>query len=246
MPLESLARQPGGLEEFRVTSPREITQILRHLQDGAVRLNFNAADGLGLPTMLWAFDSAAGMLSFNADPRDPRTQRLLEADDAVVVGYLDSIKVQFDAHDLMLVRGPGGSVLRARAPQVVYRFQRRNAYRVRPLANTAATARLHHPGDAELELALRVLDVSIGGCALLLPHDAPALDAGARLHQVDFTLDVETEFTVDLQLLHITTIGPDSNGVRLGCQFVKAGPDTERLLQRFIDQTQKRRRMMAL
>lgn len=246
MPLDSLARQNGGLDEFRISSPREIVQMLRQLQDGSVRLNFVADDGLSLPTMLWAVDSAGAMLSYNADARDPRTQRLLELEDAVVVGYLDSIKLQFDAGELVLVRGPAGAVLRGRIPPVLYRFQRRNSFRVRPLAGSSPVARLVHPALPERALTLRVLDVSIGGCALLLPHDVPAVEPGVRAEGVEFVLDADTGFVADLDLLHINSIGADSHGVRLGCRFVRLGAETERVLQRFIDQTQKRRRLMSL
>jgi flagellar brake protein len=34
--------------------------------------------------------------------------------------------------------------------------------------------------------------------------------------------------------------------VRLGCEFNRPSGDMERTLQRFIDQTQKRRKLMAL
>ena len=39
-------------------------------------------------------------------------------------------------------------------------------------------SRTFHP---EMQLALRVLDVSIGGCALQVPRDVPALQPGAKL-----------------------------------------------------------------
>jgi c-di-GMP-binding flagellar brake protein YcgR len=246
MPLDALARQPAGLDEFRITSPREIAAMLRQLQDGSVMLNFNSSDGTTLQTMLWSIDSGAGMLSFNADANDPRTARLVDRDEAVVVGYLDSVKIQFDVSELVLVRGHGGSVLRCPMPRTLYRFQRRNAFRVRPLIGSSPTARLPHPDNAELQLALRVMDVSIGGCALFLPEDTPTIQPGTRLRRVDFALDADTRFQVDVQMMHLSAINAESKGARMGCAFVCAGAEIERQLQRFIDTTQKRRRMMAL
>jgi hypothetical protein len=49
-----------------------------------------------------------------------------------------------------------------------------------------------------------------------------------------------------VRLQHVTALNPDSKGVRLGCEFVNANAGTLRSLQRFIDQTQKHRRLMAL
>jgi hypothetical protein len=38
----------------------------------------------------------------------------------------------------------------------------------------------------------------------------------------------------------------DARGVRLGCEFQRAGGDAVRALQRFIDHTQKRGKLLAL
>ena len=97
-----------------------------------------------------------------------------------------------------------------------------------------------------MQLALRVLDVSIGGCALFLPDDVPPLEPGMVMNQVQMDLDADTRFHANLRLQHVTALNPESKGVRLGCEFVNAGSDAERALQRYIDQTQKRRRLMAL
>ena len=62
----------------------------------------------------------------------------------------------------------------------MFRFQRRNTFRVRTIERTSPTAPFRHPAIPDMALALRVLDVSIGGCALLLPANVPALQPGAR------------------------------------------------------------------
>ena len=246
MPLDAMSRSGAGLEEFRISSPREIAAMLRRLQDGSVRLNFNGSDGTVLPTLVWAVDTHGNTITFNADANDPRTARLVDNDESVVVGYLDSVKIQFDVHGLVLVRGPTGSVLRAPIPPVLYRFQRRQAFRVRPLLNSSPTARFAHPQADGAAVALRVIDVSVGGCALFLPTEGVPLVPGTRLKRVEFSLDADTRFTSDLDVLHATDINPESKGVRLGCMFANTSAELERTLQRFIDSTQKRRRAMAL
>ncbi len=246
MPLESLSAQNGGLDEFRITAPREIVAILKQFQDGNVLLNLNGSNGAMLSTTLWSLDPARGQLSFSADANAPVTQRLIECDEAVAVGYLDSIKVQFDVQGLVLVRGVGGSAISARLPRELFRFQRRNAFRVRPLLRTSPVARVRHPAIAEMQLALRVIDVSIGGCALFLPDDVPAMQPGMVMNQVQLDLDADTRVLANLRLQHVSVLNADARGARLGCEFVQLGADAERTLQRFIDQTQKRRRLMSL
>lgn len=246
MPLDGLAAGAGGLDAFRVTAPREIVALLRQLADANTFVHLNAAGGRVLTTTLWAIDAERGTLSFAADADEPDTPSLIEGDEAVVVAYLDNIKLQFDVHGLVLVRGKRGSTIGAALPSVVYRFQRRHAYRVRPLLRSVPLARVAHPQVEQALLALRVIDVSIGGCALFLPDGVPPLRPGVQLERVAIELDADTRLVADLRLQHVTAINPDSHGTRLGCEFVRPSGDMLRALQLFIDQTQKRRRMMAL
>jgi flagellar brake protein len=244
-PLDALSAVNGGLHDFRISAPTEMAALFRTLQDGNVALNLNPPQGGALTTTLWASDATRGVLSFSAEPQDPQLPSLLDANEAVVVGYLDEIKVQFDVHDLVLVHGARASALNAAYPREVFRFQRRNSYRVRPLINTSPLARLRHPMIPEMELELRVIDVSVGGCALLLPGNVPSMAPGVRINQVLIELDADTRFLTALRLQHVSSINGETGGVRLGCEMVQLESEAERALQRFIDQTQKRRRVLA-
>ncbi len=245
-PLDALAGSHAGLDEFRVAVPREIATMLRELADGNVPLNLNAADGIVYTTTIWTIDAERGTLGFCADVGDTRLQSLLECEEVVVVGYLNNVKLQFEIANLVLVRGSRASVLSCTVPREMFRFQRRNAFRVRPLMRSAPTARLAHPQAREIELALRVIDVSIGGCALFLPDDLPPMQPGLLLERVEVDLDADTRFHANLRLQHVTAINAEARGARLGCEFVRAGGDALRALQRFIDQTQKRGKLLAL
>lgn len=231
--------------EFRVAHPREVMALLRQLRDGAVPVSLTGPGGTGLSTTLWSMDAAQGRLSFSADDGNPYLQSLVDGDEAVAVAYLDSVKLQFDLHALLLVRSASSCALQAEWPAELYRFQRRGAFRVRPNERLSPQARLRHPSLPDMGLTLRVLDVSIGGCALLLPNDVPPLQPGVRLGDVHIELDADTRFDVMLTLHHVTALHHD-NGVRLGCEWGPLGGHAERSLQRWIDQMQKRRRLLSL
>ena len=245
-PLDALVGSEGGLNQFRVASPLEIASLLRELCDGNVRLNLNASDGTVYTTTLWTLDSERGSIGFCADVADTRLQSLLECEEAVVVGYLNNVKLQFDVGNLVLVRGARANVLSCTLPREMFRFQRRSSFRVRPPMRNSPVARLRHPDVAGLPLSLRVIDISIGGCALFLPHDVAPPRPGALIQQVEIDLDDDTRFDVNLRLAHVTAIQNDGRGVRLGCEFLRAGGDAVRALQRFIDHTQKRGKLLAL
>jgi c-di-GMP-binding flagellar brake protein YcgR len=245
MQLDSLAAAHGGLAEFQLTAQPELVKTLKSLADASVLINLNGSDGTAYTTTLWAIDSARGILSFSADADSNQVQALVEAEEAVAVAYLDSIKLQFDVSGLVLVRGGKSSALNCSFPRVVYRFQRRSGYRVRPLLRSTPVVRVRHPMIPDMALSLRVLDVSIGGCALFLPDDVPPLQPGVVLNGVQIELDMDTRVNTSLRLQHVTSVNPDARGVRLGCEIVEPSPDVLRALQRYIDQTQKRQRALA-
>jgi len=233
------------LAEFRVSAPGEIRALLKQLMDEVAPLNLSASDGSSYTTTLWTIDPAAGRISFTADMMAPAVHDIVEADECAAVAYLDRVKVQFDVTDLVVVQGHKASVLQARLPQEVFRFQRRNTFRVRTLERTSPTASFRHPGMPDMSLSLRVLDVSIGGCALLQPANVPALQPGVMIKGVRLALDADTRIDAGLMLHHVTSTGAENGSVRLGCEIVGMGPAAQRALQVYIDQTQKRRRMMS-
>jgi c-di-GMP-binding flagellar brake protein YcgR len=209
-------------------------------------ISLSASDGTVYSTTLWSVDGDRRRIAFTADARSPTIQRLVEADEAQAVGYLDQIKLQFEIHNRVLVHSDRACVLQAAFPREMYRFQRRTAYRVRTLERSSPRAVFRHPALPDVTMELRVLDVAAGGCALLLPPDLPAVAPGSALNGVRIILDQDTEFRTGLSVHHITAIQPDATGVRLGCSFGKLAPEASRALQRYIDNTQKRRRMLAL
>ena len=245
-PLDRLALDENSIEEFRVTAPRDIQLLLKQLLDGSVLLSLHASDGSVVTSAIWTLDSARGTIGFNADPSDPAMHKLLDGGEVVVAGYLDSVKLQFDVDDLVLVKGQRASVLTCAAPRIVYRFQRRNAFRVRLPVRSTPTARFFHPDMPQNMLTLRVLDVSIGGCGLFLPADTPAMNPGTLLQDVRMELDDDTRLDLAMRLQHITSANAESPGVRLGLEFHRLSGDAQRTLQRFIDLTQKRGKLLAL
>ncbi len=233
-------------DEFAVHHPTELLGLLRQLVDNNVRVHLSAPDGSSYTTQVWTVDGHLRRLSLAADAAHPAVRALIDGGEATVVAYLESIKLQFDLQHLVLVHGANASALQAELPKRLYRFQRRSSFRVRTPASTAPTATLLHPSMPEMELALRVLDVSVGGCALALPADVPALAAGITLAGVQIELDGDTRFSTGLTLQHVSGgMGSTDNTRRLGCAFVKLDGAAQRTLQRYIDQTQKRQRLFS-
>ena len=237
---------PDAWAPFRVDSTSEIGVLLRQLRDGATPLVLSAPAGAALVAELWSIDMEQQRINFTADDNNPVLQQLVDADEATAVGYLENVKLQFDLQSLLLVRGARSCTLQARCPTTLYRIQRRSAFRVRTLDRHTPTARLRHPSIPDMLLTLRVIDVSSGGCALLVPDDVPAIEPGLTLHGVQLELDADTRFMGSLQILHLSSMNPQGHGLRAGCEWHALPADSQRALQRYIDQTQKRRRLLSL
>jgi len=231
---------------FRVPNADARAALLRELRDGSVPLSLSSPCGASLRTAIWAMDTTQRRLNFSVEENNPHLQRLVESDEAVAVAYLESVKLQFELLNLMLVRGVRACTLQADMPSDIYRFQRRGAFRVRAPQRHSPSARLRHPAIPDMGLSLRLLDVSLGGCALWLPDDVPGLQAGSLLGEVQIELDSETRFNTGLLVQHVSVIAPGEHGVRLGCEWVALGSMACRTLQRWIDLAQKRRRLLSL
>lgn len=236
-------------EELRVTSATEIAAYLQQLQREGAGVRLSGPEGPGLASRIVALDAEADLLglALGADP-EGISQALVAGGEITAVAYLGTIKLQFDLDAPVLVSGDQGTVLRSPWPTRLYRFQRRQSYRVQPAGSSYP--RLVLPGDAAPGRALRVLDLSIGGLALALPPDlaaVPALPAGQVSSGLVLELDRISALKVALLPHHLSPVAGDPHGLmQLGCAFVDLDAAASRALQVYVDQTQKRRRLLRL
>lgn len=236
----------GQLDDYRITSTVEIQALLKQILDGNTLVTLSGPQGASHTTMMLSADSSRGVVCFSADADDPNLESLLESDEVVAVAYLDSIKVQFDVAGLVHVHGGKHSALNAQYPAEVFRFQRRDAFRVKPFSSHSPQAQLRHPGFPDMVLTLRILDVSLGGMALFLPENIPMLDAGSKINRCIVDLDGDTRIEAGIKIHHVTVLHPEFHGARLGCEFFGLDGGTMRTLQHYINQTQKRRSALSV
>lgn len=234
------------LDALRVPSMPEIAGYLRELGDTQQRVLLSTPDGQTLHTVICALDAVKGVLGFDIPGENSQVRALLNAEEVTGVAFLDAIRLQFELEGLVVVKDKGGPVLRTQLPRRMYRFQRRQAFRVQPTGLNYPRVLLRHPSLPDMQLNLRVLDISMGGLALLLPENVPEIASGIELGGAVVELDRDLRFELTLRLQHAAPQGDGHPGVRLGCAFVGLPPNAARELQVYIDQTQKRRRLLKL
>lgn len=235
--------------EFRVTGQGEIYAHLKPLLDSSLPFNISAGDGQVITTCLWSIDTARNTMSFAADFNPEVIEAFVQTGKAAAVAYNESVKYQLSLTDLTLVEGAQASTLQCNIPESIYRFQRRNFYRARTPIRGGPAARLRHPSNPSLVLALKVLDVSIGGCGLQLPLDAPPMPEGTKATGVRLDLDTDTRLLLGFVVRRASDMldaDGEPAGTRLGCEWTSLNGQAERALQLYVDNLQKRRRMLAM
>ena len=235
--------QASALDDYRITSTIEIFDLLRQVEASRTLVTLSSPEGHSYTTLIWNIEPDRELVGFSGESNHAGLRALLESNEVTAVAYLDSIKLQFDLEGLVLVHGEQ-HIINARYPRELYRFQRRTSFRVKPPVSAMPTAHFAHPNHPKTTVALRVLDVSLGGMALFLPEDTPAIADGTRIPSCSLRLDDDTWLDVSFVMRHATPNHPETRGARLGCEFVNL-QQGERDLQYYINQTQKRQLALA-
>lgn len=234
------------LDDYRVDAPAEVQAYLQQLVRQEVPVTLAAPDGVSLVAGLWTLDAERELLVLTVPAGDARVGHVVEGGEAVAVAYLDNVKLQFELEGLMLVHGHEASVLHARYPDTLLRFQRRGGYRVRPLGRQAPIVAIGRPDEPQALLRLRVLDLSHGGLALLLPEGVEGYGVGTAVSAASLELDAGRRIQIALRVVHVSPLREPGQGQRLGCEIEGLSGLAARTLQRYIDETQKRARLMAV
>lgn len=226
---------------FQVSGQPARVRLLQQLSEAAAPLSLGRAGGTVVAATLWSVDAARGRLHFNAGPE---VARLLKEPDALLFGaaYLGSHKLQFPLRKLTLASAVGNQVqLQADLPALLLRLPRRQELRLRRPAGEALSVRFAHPLASDTLATLAVLDVSVGGCALLrLPRTLP-LVPGMALRAVEWLEGEETLFYADLEVVHSGRDASHPEGLRLGCRWGAMAPATRVLLTQWLERGQRRR-----
>ncbi|WP_423601173.1 flagellar regulator YcgR PilZN domain-containing protein [Roseateles sp. MS654] len=238
--LKMPAPSPDAMDaDFRLDAPGEIMNWLRELMQSQARIQLATPGGEAIHTVLRSLETPHGMLTMEAPVAAPALAPVLASDELVATAYLDRIKLQFDVSGLVAIRGDGAEVLRAPTPLRLYRFQRRQAYRVASTGQLYPALKL---ANADLP-RIRVINVSAGGVALQWPANVvPPPRVG---EEINGTLELDREIGF-ATLLRVQHVAPADAGAahQAGCAFVSLAPSAARALQVFIDQAQKRERLM--
>lgn len=225
------------LERFRVYSRAEIVGVLRSLCEAGVLMTayFDADPGFGVTTLL-AVDDGRSELVFDNLSIEIAQRRLLAAPLVTFVGFFEAIKVQFGVAGARASSFSGKPSFSVRLPQQILRLQRRDAFRVKPPLSKPATCRVPVGETKDRCESLRVLDISIGGLAVLAYPEHVSLSAGMVIEACQLDLPGVGGTSVNLRVRHVDVLPRDEKARRCGCEFVNMAPATQLMLARYVNQ----------
>lgn len=221
------------LERFWLYSHFEIDALVSRLCEQRLPLNvFWGSDADFAVTQIMKVDAVRNEIHFDM-PNHPQQQRLLDAEEIVCVAFIDNIKLQFGIVAPRRSTAAGFPSFVASFPERVLRLQRREYFRVRiPESMSASCLVPFGPDRAQYE-SLRVLDLSVGGLAML------AYPRHFEVHANEVSrcyLDLPGVGTVAvaMRIVHVDNRAGDA-GRRCGCEFVDLSPQARVMLQRYVN-----------
>lgn len=224
------------LERFAVYGAQEIVALLRELRDRQI-----------LVTLY--YDQAADFTVSNVLEVDPVREEVVldcaadraaqravdQAREIVAVAFVDSSKLQFRVSGVEPTMHQTRPAFRFRLPRRLLRMQRRAAPRKQPPAARPATCLVPVPGETGRYESARVLDISIGGVALLAPPVLFELVRDQVLDACYLDLPDVGQLTVGLRVRYMDAWPGEGGCRRCGCEFVELAGTSLRSLQRYLN-----------
>jgi len=244
------------LERFMVYARVEIISMLRQVGEQGVltTVYYDRHAGFAV-TALLAVNPDFEEVIFDVPSDALAERRLLAAEELVFVTFLDQIKLQFRARKAEATLHDGKPAFRVRLPPEVLRLQRRDFFRVRTPMGKLALCLVPYleqdqegkePSDGPKTFEkLTLLDISIGGMALMSYPDKFALPLGKTIDGCYLDLPGIGQVTVTLKVKHLDQVPRDEKSRRVGCEFVQLAPQARMMLQRYVNKLDAEQRNAA-
>lgn len=225
-------------DRFAVTQTAEIVFVLKKIIQNTqmVSAYINGSTDFALTSLLDVIpETAEVILDISSDAA--ANKRLLAAKKVLLVTSHDRVKIKFTTSDIREVLYKGRPALRMPLPGTILRIQRRESYRIATPIMKPLICTLPLPDRGPgVQAETIVLDISIGGVALMDNHDATGFNIGDVFESCRIGLPEVGTLVVSLEVRNSFET-PLKNGLsfrRCGCQFMNLMPASENLVQRYI------------
>jgi flagellar brake protein len=249
-----------ALSNFNITSRSDCLVILEKLRSSGALLSvcsLNNPEEI-VVTQLLSIDLNAGRLAFELSQVDAHMNFIARNGKAIIVAIEENIKLQFIVTKIELGNNARTPLLVADLPSSIYRIQRREAFRVRPLATHPATCLMPMQTRRQImqstqasptsppQFDAQVLDVSVGGLSLELLAFNDGFELSDILDNCFLHLPGQIAFRCTLKLCYIGALYLADKSYRIGAHFEELPSECERAIQRYVNAVEISRKSVKL
>lgn len=239
---------PADFPDFVVRDPREILHLIRLIIDKRTLLSAYFDDRRSFVTAILGLSEDGSALLLDSSPDAKLNAAAGTSAHLTCVTRLDGVRLQFEIQAPQLVPREGLQAFHAALPSSMLRLQRREFYRQSvPLSHSVSCTIVVGEGPGvERSVPVRVLDISNGGIAVLVPPEGVDFTPGAEFTNCLLSIPEKPPARVKLRVRNLYTVsgrgGKDSN--RAGCEFFDLPASFLNQVQRYIYQVERDRRAL--
>jgi len=226
--------------EYLIGNPKEVVSILQSIAQRKSRVALYYNEGISMVlTLILAADENGVWIDAASNPQD---NRLIERSKRIiVVSSHNQAKVQFVASDVMLGTYEDVPAFSMALPVKLLRLQRRDYYRLVTAETGALNCIIHPVADQAIQQEVTVMDISIGGVALVCEQTGVELRPGMVYEHCQIELPEVGTLEATIEVKNAFEITDRSGKVkrRAGCVFVNPDGKTTMLLQRYVAHVQQ-------
>lgn len=241
---------PDALSAYLIHNPREIAALMRTLSERRALLNAHVDGGpVSFVTAVLGTSDASDSIMLDASADEAINARAAAASRLLCATRLDEIRIQFEVATPTHAMHEAYPVLLTAMPDSILRLQRREFYRLSvPITDPVSCVLSIEDGNAGRRTSeVRVLDISNGGVAVIVPPDHVPFSPGTTFPNCTLTIPDAGAATVTLRVcsvFHATT--PDGRRrLRAGCEFADVPAKFAAQIQRYIFRVERERRALA-
>lgn len=233
-------------DKYLLRGSREIRQILQGLIDGHALVTAQLSPGQqSFLTALIALPDDGSSVLVDASADEHINQRVSNSEKLICMTQLDKIRIQFELQTPAATNHDGHPAFRAAVPDQLFRLQRREFYRLQTPVTHAVSCRIPIPqaDGKKISLETRVIDISAGGVAVVVPPDNVPFSADMEFIDCQLQLPELGTIAVRLRVRNIFRL-TNRNGIqmlRAGCEFVDLPRSADNAIQRYIFKVERER-----
>ena len=227
---------PEAFARYAIHDRREILQLLNSLLERREALTAYIDGGLSFVTEVRAI-SPDGALVIDAPVDETLHARAGHAAQLVCTTRLDRVNIQFSLEATAQITHKNHPALSAALPESVLRLQRREYFRLPTPQSEPVMCSIAHtlPDGQKKTFTVRILDISGGGLAIVVPPAELPFEPGMEFNQCHLDLPDNEPLVVGLKVRNLYTV--EKTGItvmRAGCEFFGLSRQMMAKIQRYM------------